>query len=131
MPHIVIEHSANVEAHADVDELVAVVHAAALHDGLPPADGLRTRAVARRHYRVADGDPAWGFVAITARIGAGRPDADKRRFLEALDAAADAWVTAVTPLAIALSVELQEIDPDWRINRNHVREAMAQRRAPG
>ncbi|MEO1061890.1 MAG: 5-carboxymethyl-2-hydroxymuconate isomerase [Actinomycetota bacterium] len=128
MPHIVIEHSANLEAHADVDDLVAVVHAAAIADGLPPADGLRTRAVSREHYRIADGDPAWGFVAITARIGAGRADGDKRRFLDALTETADAWAREIAPLDIAVSVELQEIDPAWRANRNHVRAAMERRR---
>ncbi len=127
MPHIVIEHSANVAAHGDIDELVERVHDAATDDGLPPADGLRTRAVARSSFRIADGDPAWAFVAITARIGAGRADAEKRRFLDRLVEVADAWVREVEGLAIALSVELQEIDPAWRVNRNHVREAMARR----
>ncbi|MYK73087.1 MAG: 5-carboxymethyl-2-hydroxymuconate isomerase, partial [Acidimicrobiaceae bacterium] len=35
MPHIIIEHSANLAALTDVDALVAAVHQAALDDGLP------------------------------------------------------------------------------------------------
>ena len=131
MPHIVIEHSANLDSHADVDGLVALIHEAALDDGLPPADGLRTRAVARSAYRIADGDPRWAFVAVTARIGAGRADAEKRRFLDRLVDEADGWISGVEHLAIALSVELQEIDPAWRVNRNHVRAAMARRPTSG
>ena len=78
MPHIIIEYSANLAELTDIDALVATVHAAALDDGLPALDALRTRAVAREHYRIADGDPAYGFVAVTARIGP-RPRAAGRR----------------------------------------------------
>ncbi|MDJ0767360.1 MAG: hypothetical protein QNJ12_01155 [Ilumatobacter sp.] len=123
MPHITIEHSANVSDHHDVDALVAAVHAAALANGLPEVAGLRTRAAERRHYRVATGDPGFAFVAIHCRIGPGRDDVAKRSFVaDVLDAAEQA-VTG-TPLAIAWSIELTEIDPELRINRNHVRTAM-------
>ena len=53
MPHVTIEYSANVADHHNIDELVAAVHTAALDHGLPPADGHRTRAVARNHYAIA------------------------------------------------------------------------------
>ena len=36
MPHIIIEHSANVAEVIDIDALVATVHAAALDDGDGP-----------------------------------------------------------------------------------------------
>lgn len=130
MPHIIIECSANVDGYADIDDLVARIHEAAIDDGLPPADGLRTRAAVRERYRIADGDPSWAFVAITARIGPGRHESERRRFLDRLVVEADAWISDVDGLAIALSVELQEIDPMWRVNRNHVREAMARRTDP-
>ena len=110
---------------------MGLTHRAALDDGLPPADGLRTRAVASTRYLVADGAPAWAFVAVTARVGAGRSAGGRRRFREALGEAADAWVEGIDGLATALSVELQEIDPELRVNRNHVRQAMARRSPPG
>ncbi len=123
MPHLTVELSANVAQHHDVDELVAVVHTAALDHGLAAADALRTRAAVREHVRVGTGDPEFGFVAIHARIGPGRTAEAKRTFLEqVLDAAEDAL--GGTPLAIMWSIECTEIDAEFRINRNRVRERM-------
>lgn len=122
MPHIIIEFSSNVGEHHDVDALVAEVHRAALDDGLPPVDGLRTRAVTRTRYRIADGDPNHAFVALTARIGPGREASAKLSFLNAiLNAAEQQLDTEPSPLAIAWSAEIQEIDAAFRVNRNHVR----------
>ena len=122
VPHILIEYSANVAQHHDIDALVTEVHRAALTDGLAAADALRTRAMERQHYRVADGQTNHAFVAIVARIGPGRQAEAKTRFLNAvLDAAEGHISREATPLAIAWSAEIQEIDADFRINRNYVR----------
>ena len=126
MPHIIIEYSANLDELTDIDAIVAAVHEAALDDGLPALDALRTRAVARDHYRIADGDPAYGFVAVTARIGPGREPQAVERFLTRLIDTVDA---ALAPLLadhpVALSAEVQLIDPTLRINRNHIRTHLA------
>ena len=138
MPHVIIEYSANVAEHHDIDELVEVVHAAALADGLPALDALRTRAEERTAFRVADGAETNAFVAIHARIGPGRDADAKQRFLAAVLDAAEAHVAGTPldpppldppPLDIAWSIELTEIDPEFRINRNHVRPAIARRAA--
>jgi len=130
MPHITIEYSANLAEHHDIDALVAAVHAAALDHGLPPADGLRTRATCRDHYVVADGSPDLAFIAIAVRIGPGRIADTKRSFIETvLDAAEAQLATESSRLAIAWSIELNEIDPDFRVNRNHVRTRLAERAA--
>ena len=122
MPHITIEYSANLDDLHDVQSLVDAVHAAALDDGLPALVALRTRAARRENYRIAGGDPAHVFVAIIARIGPGRSDAAKHRFIEALIGAAEAELAHLEPKnACAFSVEVQEIDAEFRINRNHIR----------
>ena len=126
MPHVIIEYSSNVAEHHDIDELVAVVHAAALADGLPALDALRTRAEERTAYRVADGADTNAFIAIHARIGPGRDADAKQAFLTTVLDAAEAHL-GETPLDIAWSIELTEIDPEFRINRNHVRPAVARR----
>ena len=123
MPHITIEYSANVAEHHDIDELVAAVHEAALAHGLADVTGLRTRAAERAHYRAMSGDPSFAFVAIHSRIGPGREQDDKRSFIEQVLDAAEGALDG-TPLAIAWSIELTELDPELRINRNHVRAAM-------
>ena len=125
MPHITIEHSANVAEHHDIDALVAAVHAAALGHGLAPLAGLRTRAVSRRHYRIATGEPLFGFVAITCRIVSGREAAAKQLFLKQLLDAAEAQLQSEGgPLHVAWSIEVTEIDPVFRINRNQIRDAL-------
>ena len=128
MPHITIEYSANLADHHDIPSLVDAVHGAALQHGLAPLDALRTRAARRDHYRIADGDPDYAFVAIRARVGPGRESDAKLSFLEAILGAAEAMVaSAPCPLAIAWSAELTEVDPTFRINDNGVRQRLASR----
>ena len=127
MPHITIEHSVNLADAHDVDALVADVHAVAAIHPWVPIDGLRTRAVARHHYLVADGAPANPFVALTVRVGPGRTDDEKQAFLDTILDGAIASVEgsdgSATSLAIAWSIEVQEIDARWRVNRNRIRTA--------
>jgi len=99
MPHITIEYSLNVALHHDIQELVDA-----------------------EHWRIADGDPDYAFVAIAIRVGPGRTDEAKTNFITAVLDAAEAHLNETqSPLAIAWSVELNEIDPATRINRNYVR----------
>lgn len=125
MPHITIEYSANVGDHHDIDALVSEVHEAALRDGLPPLAGLRTRAAERVSYRVATGQDSFAFVAVIGRIGPGRSAEEKAKFLAALIDSAEAALRG-GPLQIAFSAEIQEIDPEFRINRNHIRPYLEQ-----
>ena len=125
MPHIIIECSANVAERRDLHGMVDTVHAAALADGLPALDALRTRVAVRDVYRIADGHPDNAFVAITLRIAPGRSADAKLAFMASvLDAAERELTRPDDSLAIAYSVELQEIDAEFRINRNRVRERM-------
>ncbi len=126
MPHIIIEHSANVADLADMDALVAAVHQSALDDGLPARDALRTRAVSRRRFRIGDGNPAYGFVCLTARIGPGREPAAVHRFLNRLVDTVDEMLAPLqADHPVAISAEVQLIDPSMRINRNHIRTHLA------
>lgn len=131
MPHIIIEHSANIVDLIDLDALVQAVHETALRDGFAALEALRTRAVSRERYLIADQDPDYGFVAVTARIGPGRSDEEIKCFVTAL---ADTVDQALAPLhdknPVALSVEVQLIDPALRVNRNHIRDHLARRGRP-
>lgn len=127
MPHITIEYSANIADHHDIQALVDTVHHAAIETGLAGLDALRTRAVTRVHYRIADGQSDHAFIAILCRIGPGREHDAKTRFIADVLHAAEAHVEAEGgTLAIAWSIELQEIDPDFRVNHNHVRARLAE-----
>lgn len=127
MPHVTIEYSANVADVVDIDELVGAVHDAVLATGVAPLDALRTRAVPRNHYAIADRHPDNRFVAVTARFGAGRTTTERSAVLEAVMDEVD-LVLGQVKHSTMLSVEYQEIDPATRINRNHLRPMIAQRR---
>lgn len=123
MPHIIAEYSANLEDGLDVQALVDDLHQAAIDSRVAELVGIRTRAVRRAHFRVADGNAANGFVHITARLRRGRPEAVRKALGAALLAAADkrlATVYAAHP--IGLTVEVHEIDPDMTFRRNTLRE---------
>lgn len=126
MPHITIEYSENLEDLHDITSLVDAVHGLAMDQGIAPLPGLRVRAVARKHYKIADGQSSHVFVSVIARIGPGRDDATKTAFLEGLIETVDSELAhLVGKNAVALSAEVQEIDAQFRINRNHVRDALA------
>ena len=128
MPHLIIEYSANVADVVDVDELVDALHDAALGSGTAPLDALRTRAVAREHYAIADRHPSNMFIAVIARLGAGRPSAEQERFVQLLMDALELHL-GERQATMMLSVEYQEIDPGRRINKNNLRSAVAARTA--
>jgi 5-carboxymethyl-2-hydroxymuconate isomerase len=62
-------------------------------------------------------------------LAPGRSDQAKQRLLAALLEALDDRLGPARADAM-LSVELQEIDPASRVNRNHLRAAIAERAAP-
>lgn len=129
MPHLIVEHSSNVAEVADIGGLVAALHLAALGTGIAPVDALRTRAASREHCAIGDQHPDNKFVAVTARLGAGRSDDDKHTLIHALVDALDEFLGDAKQLMM-LSVEYQEIDPDWRVNVNHLRPAIIERANP-
>jgi 5-carboxymethyl-2-hydroxymuconate isomerase len=123
MPHIIAEYSANLEDRLDVQALVADLHQAAIDSAVAEIVGIRSRAVRREHFRVADGHPANGFVHITARLRRGRTPELRKALGAALLAAADKRLQGVYPThPIGLTVEVHEIDPDMTFRRNTLRE---------
>ncbi len=128
MPHLVVEYSANLEPDVDVAQLVRVLHEAAMMSGVFKPGAVRTRAVKREIYSIADDHPDNRFAHVVVRIGAGR-SADVKRGLgehlfDALTGAL-AEVSATRPLAI--SMEVQEIDPDFSFRKNNLHEIVAAR----
>jgi len=128
LPHILIEYSSNLEGRFDIQSLVDRLHDAALETGVFPLGGTRTRAFARDLYRIADGDPENAFVHVMVRIGAGRDhevrqSVTDRLFEETCDALAEVY--QASPLAI--SFELQEIEPDFSRKKNNLHHRLSSR----
>ena len=129
MPHQIIEYSANLDERTDIDELVRVLHEAAAAIDVLPVAGLRTRAVARQQYRIADSHADNAFISVTLRIAPGRTAVEKKAAGEALFEALCRYLDPVfdaSPLAI--SYEIQEIDAELRWKRNNLRDYLQERR---
>jgi 5-carboxymethyl-2-hydroxymuconate isomerase len=128
MPHVVVEYSANLEPDLSPRRLVDAIHAAALATGVFPIGGLRTRAARRDVFAVADGDPDNAFVAVVARIGAGRDAETRRRVAAALMAALEAeTATAFASRGLGLTVEVQEIDGAASLKTNNLHDRLARK----
>ncbi len=131
MPHQIIEYSSNVRDHLDMDGLVAALHAQAAQLSALPLAGLRTRAYAADSYRIADNHADNAFIAVYLRIGAGRDEALRIEMgeilFQCLCSYAQQWRGVDGSPPVALSYEVQEIDPATRWNRNHLRDYVEQR----
>ena len=130
MPHQIIEYSANLETDLDIDGLVEALHGTAVSlDALPTA-GIRTRAAKREIYRIADSHKDNTFINVMLRIAKGR-DLETRQnvgatlFKTLRSFVADVY--AVRPLA--LSLEIQEIEPDTRWKEGNIRGYLTERAA--
>ncbi|MDA0681067.1 MAG: 5-carboxymethyl-2-hydroxymuconate Delta-isomerase [Proteobacteria bacterium] len=130
MPHQIIEYSANLESRIDIQSLVDGLHqVAAGIDGLP-LGGLRTRAARREHYQIADRHPDNAFVHLILKLGHGRTTEARKAFGETIFVALCELlepVSSTSPLAI--SFEIQEIDPKLTWKKNNLREHIAARAA--
>ena len=130
MPHQIIEYSANLESKLSLDALVGALHTAAAEQDALPLAGLRTRAHRVDHYRIADEHPDNAFIAVYLRIGQGRDEATRVALGKALAQTLTAHVQgALGDGPIALSYEVQEIDPVTRWNENNLRDHIAARTA--
>jgi 5-carboxymethyl-2-hydroxymuconate isomerase len=113
MPHITVEYSSNLEAGVNVHTLIDEVHRTVLRSGLFEPAAVRTRALPREIYRIADGAPDNVFLHIVARIRAGRTAEDRKALGDSLLQTAKGVIAALpTSTPIALTVEVQEIDPE-------------------
>ena len=128
MAHIQIEYSANLEQHIDFPKFIEAVHRAALGTGVFPIGGLRTRAYATQHYRIADGHPDNAFVHTMLRVGHGRDVETRKRACEVIFAAlCNQLADVYARLPLGLSLEMQEIDPVLTMKQNNLHEYVKQR----
>ncbi len=130
MPHLILECSANLEQAVSLDDLVRTLHQAAIASGVFPLGGIRTRVHICRHYRIADGDPRYAFAHVEMRIGRGRDLETRRRAGELVFAALREGLAAVrATFPLALSLEIEEINPETALRDNDIHDLVRQRTA--
>ncbi|MDX1404809.1 MAG: 5-carboxymethyl-2-hydroxymuconate Delta-isomerase [Woeseiaceae bacterium] len=128
MPHQIIEYSANLEPELDIEALVETLHETAADIEALPIGGLRTRAVARQHYRIADGHPDNAFINVVLRLAPGRSFEVRKAAGEKLFEALCEYLEPIfTSSPLAISYEIQELDADLRWKKNNLRDYLAER----
>ena len=128
MPHLIIEYSANATPDVDIQGLVDTLHETAASIEAFPLAGLRTRAQQRDAYRIADGHADNAFVHVLLKIGHGRPLDVRQQAGEKIFSALENYLEPVLkqrPLAV--SFEIQELDPVLNYKGGNIREYLAKR----
>ena len=70
MPHLSLEYSDNIDF--EIQPLLARLHEAMVATGAVNMKGLKSRAIRRSDYRIADGYEGYGFVHLNILIRDGR-----------------------------------------------------------
>jgi 5-carboxymethyl-2-hydroxymuconate isomerase len=127
MPHVIVEYSANLADHVDVQDLIDDIHAAVMPLKLADVAALRVRAAPRPYWRIADGNPNNIFIAATARLRVGRSVEQREALGRAILGAIEARLGAVLDReAVSITVEIHEID-HMTFRRNTIRERLQQK----
>lgn len=128
MAHIVIEYSAGLRDRLELPALLSAVHQAALETGVFPIGGLRTRAYEAQHCVIADGHPDNAFVHLSLKVGHGRDIDTRKRAGEAIfEAACRQLAPIYESQPLAISLEMQEIDPVLTFKMNNLHEQVKKR----
>ena len=123
MPHLIIEYSANIEQELKLPELIECLHDSTAEIEAFPRAGLRTRTTKRDNFFIADGHPDNSFVHVTLRIKSGRSMEIKKDAAEIIFKSLTDYLSPLldtNPLAI--SFEIQEIDPALSFRQGNIRE---------
>ena len=129
MPHLRIEHSANLASRVDLAALAQRLASTMAETGVFPAEGIRVRCLAAEPCVIADGHGSNAFAHLELRIGAGRELAVRRRAGEAIFAAAqEAFADELAGGHLALSLEIVEIADETSWKANGIRERLVRER---
>ncbi len=121
MPHVIVEHSANLSSSHDMQRLADLIRKAAVSCGVFPLAGIRVRMHPVEIFAMADGHPDNAFVAIVMRIGAGR-DLETRQGAGrgVYEVVCDYFAAEIERGFMAVTVDMEINDPDVSFKRNGV-----------
>ncbi|MCJ8310089.1 MAG: 5-carboxymethyl-2-hydroxymuconate isomerase [Rhizobiaceae bacterium] len=121
MPHIIVEHSANLSETHDMADLAKRLGDACVGTGIFPRAGVRVRMHPIETYAMADGHPDNAFIAVIMRIGAGRElEVRQRGGQVVFDLLCNTFADAIEQGFMAISVDMEINDPDMTFKRNGV-----------
>ncbi|MEE9313226.1 MAG: 5-carboxymethyl-2-hydroxymuconate isomerase [Rhizobiaceae bacterium] len=119
MPHMIVEHSADLSKSHDMQKLANLMAEAAVATGIFPLAGTRVRMHPVTTFAMADGHPDNAFVAVVMRIGAGRDlEARKHGGQTVFDVVCDYFATEIDSGFMAVSLDMEINDPEVSFKRN-------------
>ncbi|MEE9376131.1 MAG: hypothetical protein V3V04_07325 [Rhizobiaceae bacterium] len=119
MPHMIVEHSAELLASHDMQKLAQAMADAAVATGIFPLAGTRVRMHPVTICAVADGHPDNRFVAIIMRIGAGRDLPTQKRAGQAVfDVVCDTFAQEIERGYMAISLDIEVNNPELSLKKN-------------
>lgn len=128
MPHIWVEHSANLEGRVDLPALLTGIHCSAVNTGMFAEGAIRTRLQAIDQYRIGDGHPENAFVHVVIRIAAGRDLQTKKQIGEAMFAELCRLLERqFDSMPLGLSLEVQELDATLNFKQNNLQDHIDRR----
>jgi 5-carboxymethyl-2-hydroxymuconate isomerase len=108
MPHLTIEYTSNLDF--DIQPLLARMHSELVATGAINLKGLKSRAVRRSEYRIADGNPEYAFVQVSLLIKEGRPPEVQREFAQrVMDVLKETFGDRFENGYLSLSVDIKEM----------------------
>lgn len=123
MAHFILEHSTNLSNEIDFANLFTKLTQTAVDTGLFPLAGIRCRAHPSEQYRIASGNPDFGFIHLAFRIGTGRSEDEKQSAAAAIFEALSQYLDDVfEKRGLAVSFELTELPVSLKFNRNNIRD---------
>ncbi len=125
MPHIIVEHSANLSTSHDMQGLANIISAAAVKTGVFPLAGIRVRMHPVKIYAMADGHKDNAFIAVVMRIGAGRDLEIRQGAARAVyNVICENFTAEIERGFMAITVDMEINDPDVSFKRNGVRDRL-------
>jgi 5-carboxymethyl-2-hydroxymuconate isomerase len=122
MPHFSIEYSSNLDGRVDIGAACEVVRKAAVQTGMFPLGGIRVRAIACKHFAIADGRPHLSFLDMILRLGEGRDLAARRQAGEHIFKALSDYLDplfADGKFALSFDMQINDKDTSWKRNGIH------------
>jgi 5-carboxymethyl-2-hydroxymuconate isomerase len=129
MPHLTLDHSANLSADGDIGGLcrkLARCLAEQKAEGMAvyPLGGIRVRALVAEAWCIADGSVDAAYLHAMLKVGAGRPESTLRATGDAVfEVMKSHFAELYGRMGLALSLEMAEFSEagTWKHNNLHAR----------
>jgi 5-carboxymethyl-2-hydroxymuconate isomerase len=121
MPHLTLEYTDNLSF--EIQPLLARLHAELVDTGAINLKGIKSRAVRHNEYRIADGNPEYGFVHISLLIREGRPlETQNQAVQRVMSVLKETFRDRIDNGFISLSVDIKEMRQDASLTFHNIPE---------